>query len=220
MGDGLLNVAAIRLRTRSNGPGWRSAVWVQGCSIRCPGCFNAETHPHEARRFWDPEELAGRLLVDGVEGITILGGEPFEQADTCARLARAARERGVSVVTYSGYRAKVLQGSPLPEVRALLEATDLLIAGPFVAGLANDGRGWHGSDNQEFVFLTDRYDERVREQFHAVPVVEAWSDGATLDWTGIPSRGDQALLESLVRIGSPTTTNRGHTGGTGQMSSS
>ncbi len=191
MPEALLNVSAIRPRTRTNGPGWRAAVWVQGCTIRCPGCFNPDTHPHERRRLWQPEKLAAHLMEGEVEGISVSGGEPFEQAAACARLASEARRLGGSVVTYSGYTFAHLKRSLLPEVRALLEVTDLLIAGPYVAALATDGRGWHGSRNQEFVFLTRRYDERVREQFEEAPVIEVWTDGVMANWTGIP--GDPPL---------------------------
>jgi anaerobic ribonucleoside-triphosphate reductase activating protein len=196
MADGLLNVAAVRLRTRSNGPGWRAAVWVQGCTRQCPGCFNPELHPHEPRRFWEPEALAARLMDAEVEGITILGGEPFEQAAACARLARAARSLGGSVVTYSGYTWEYLQRCQVNEIKALLAETDLLIAGPFVADKATDGKAWHGSANQEFVYLTERYDESVLEQVGQIPVVEAWADGEVLDWTGIPGGEEKTLLGS------------------------
>jgi anaerobic ribonucleoside-triphosphate reductase activating protein len=193
----LLNVSAIRTRTRVNGPGWRAAVWVQGCTIRCAGCFNPHTHPHEPRQLWDPELLAAQLMTTAVEGLSLLGGEPFEQAAACALLARAARQRGASVVTYSGYTWAFLQRSSLPEVRALLDATDLLLAGPYVASRANDGRGWHGIDNQEFVFLTGRYDERIREQFDQVPLIELRTDGRTADLTGIPGSCGLAGLPGL-----------------------
>lgn len=191
MSETFLNVAAIRRRSRVNGPGLRNAVWVQGCTIRCPGCFNPGTHPHEARALFDPERLAEQLYPEvGVEGLSLLGGEPFEQADAAARLASRARALGASVVTWTGYRWPTLRASTLPEVRALIAATDLLIAGPYARRRPSDGQGWHGSTNQEFVFLTSRYDSSMVEAFAALPVVEARADGATLDWTGIPAEGD------------------------------
>lgn len=192
MSDLLLNVAAVRLRTRTNGPGWRAAVWVQGCSIRCPGCFNPHTHPHERRRLWPPEELAARLVNADVEGVSILGGEPFEQAGACARLARETKRLGGSVVTYSGYAWSYLCLSSIPEVKELIDATDLLIAGPFVASNANDGRGWHGSANQEIVHLTERYVGPTVMQDDEPPVVELWTDGGTVAWSGIPAEADIA----------------------------
>jgi anaerobic ribonucleoside-triphosphate reductase activating protein len=199
MSKALLNVAAVRPRTCTNGPGWRAAVWVQGCSIRCPGCFNPHTHPHEPRHLWDPDELAARLLTGAVEGLTILGGEPFEQAAACARLARAAQDRGASVVTYSGHTWTFLRRTTLPAVRALLGATDLLVAGPFVAAQATDGRAWHGSGNQELVFLTGRYDASVLAACDDLPVAEVWTDGGTATWSGIPGRPAAQPLEAVLR---------------------
>lgn len=197
MSENFLNIAAIRRRTRVNGPGLRNAVWVQGCTLRCAGCFNPQTHPHEARSLFDPVILADQLATeDGVEGVTLLGGEPFEQAAAAAVFARRARERGASVVTYTGYTWAWLRASRLPEVASLLAATDLLIAGPYVAARSNDGRGWHGSTNQELVFLTDRYDVGVRASFDALPVVEARADGQTMNWTGIPETADLPTIHS------------------------
>lgn len=181
----LLNVSAIRRHTRVNGPGLRNAMWTQGCTLRCPGCFNPQTHPHEINTLFDPEALADQLAGDPLtEGVSILGGEPFEQAAACARFARRARTLGASVVTWSGYTWARLRRSPLPEVQALLAATDLLIAGPFLKGRPTDGRGWHGSSNQEFIFLTSRYDETVL--MAEAPVLEYRTDGREADWTGIP----------------------------------
>lgn len=199
MPDAFLNVAAVRRRTRVNGPGWRAAVWVQGCTIGCPGCFNPDTHPHQPRQLWDPDRLAEHMVEGELEGISILGGEPFEQAAACARLARRARDLGASVVTYSGYMAASLRTSTLPEVHALLAATDLLIAGPYVARHGNNGRGWHGSTNQELVFLTSRYNEGIRAQFDVLEVVELRTDGTAVDWTGIPSAADTETLYNLGR---------------------
>jgi anaerobic ribonucleoside-triphosphate reductase activating protein len=190
MADELLNVATVRPRTRTNGPGWRAAVWVQGCTVGCPGCFNPQTHPHEARKLWRPEDLAGQLVTPDVEGITILGGEPFEQAAACARLAAHARGLGASVVTYSGYTWSLLRRSTLPEVQALLAASDLLIAGPYVEARRNNGVGWHGSTNQQVVFMTNRYDPSIFDDISAVPVVEVWADGTTMAWSGIPMEHD------------------------------
>lgn len=186
MDDKLLNVFAVRRRTQTNGPGWRGAVWVQGCTLHCPGCFNPDTHPHQAHRLWRPEQLAAQMMDNDVEGISILGGEPFEQAAACARLAQEAQKLGGSVVTYSGYTWSYLQKAQLPEVHELLNATDLLIAGPYIAALATDGECWHGSSNQEFIFLTGRYDQSIWEQGASSPVVEVWTDGKTFDWSGIP----------------------------------
>lgn len=95
-----------------------------------------------------------------VEGITLLGGEPFEQAEGFAELAEAAHARGLSVRTFTGYLREDLETRAArgdAAVRRLLEATDLLIDGPYDDALPNLTRPWVGSTNQRFHFLAPRY---------------------------------------------------------------
>lgn len=93
-----------------DGPGLRYAVFVQGCSHGCPGCHNPDSQPcagGTVRAIADVvAEIAANKLV---QGVTISGGEPFEQAAACAALARQVRELGLDVWTYSGYRYEQLE---------------------------------------------------------------------------------------------------------------
>jgi anaerobic ribonucleoside-triphosphate reductase activating protein len=196
----LLNVARVLPRSRVNGPGVRAVVWVQGCTIGCPGCFNPHTHPHAARRLFHPVELAERLTqAADVEGITLSGGEPFEQAEACARLAEHVQERRRSVVVFSGYTLEYLQRSALPSVHRLLEQIDLLIAGPYVERQATNGRGWLGSANQKLHFLTDRYTPADVDTSAEHPVVEAHIDGGQIAWSGFPDAQDNRWFEQLAQ---------------------
>ena len=194
----LLNVADIRLRSSVNGPGTRSVVWVQGCTIGCPGCFNPHTHAHEQKRLIDPVFLAQRLAeVTRSDGLTISGGEPFEQAEACAMLAEATRSKGRSVVVFSGYRFDVLNRSSLAEVQRLLAATDLLIAGPYVSNLPADTVTWRGSTNQTVHALTNRITAQGATTKPVRPVVEITVDGCSMLSSGFPERVDQDWLKSL-----------------------
>jgi anaerobic ribonucleoside-triphosphate reductase activating protein len=94
--------------------------------------------------------------IDGLEGISISGGEPFEQATACAMLAELAQAAGLSVLVYTG---KTLEALRLPEHRRLLAAVDILVAGPFVASKLVTGEPLLGSANQTIHFLTRRYSE-------------------------------------------------------------
>lgn len=145
-------------RTRAEGPGLRFAIWVQGCSIRCPGCFN----PH----FWGAHggvavpatDLAAQAAAAGVEGVTFLGGEPFEQARPLAMLAAAVHGAGLTVMTFTGYEREFLNGPDAPHgTRDLLSATDLLVDGRYDETKRDTVRPWVGSTNQRFHFLSDRY---------------------------------------------------------------
>lgn len=164
MAPDTLRVARILHGTDAEGPGRRTAVWVQGCTIRCPGCFNphlwAVTGPGvDTGRFAD-EALDGARAA-GAEGITLLGGEPFEQAAPLARVAGRFRTAGLSVMTFTGYPLADLSrwANQRGDVAALLAATDLLADGPYLADRPEHRRPWIGSTNQGLHDLTGRYAE-------------------------------------------------------------
>ena len=156
--DRTIRVGAVVDDTVAEGPGRRFAVWVQGCSIRCPGCFNPHLWGAKGGTGIGAAELAERALaVPGIDGVTLLGGEPFEQARPLADFASRLAAQGLSVMTFSGFTYRELNGAGAPDGAAeLLSATDLLVSGPYLSGQPDFRRPWVGSTNQEFRFLTDR----------------------------------------------------------------
>lgn len=159
-----LRVAQIIEKTEAEGPGERFALWVQGCPIRCPGCCNPEMLSKDGGTEMSVDDLFyDRILpVGGIEGITLLGGEPFAQADACANLATKAQALGLTVTVFTGFTLEKLRERRDKGVRQLLEKTDLLIDGPFRQELPERRRRWVGSTNQEMHFLTDVYSPEDR----------------------------------------------------------
>lgn len=195
----LLNVAGVVPRTRANGPGLRAAVWVQGCTRGCRGCFNPETHAHRAARLLDPEALAAQLAATpDLEGLSLLGGEPFEQARCSARLAAAARRRGLSIITWTGYPAAWLSRSTLPEVQALIAASDVLVAGPYRQAQREPRPRLWGSANQEVVHLTSRYTPEMLSRWSPPQAVEVVVSPDGVTWTGPLGPGDRDGLEAAT----------------------
>lgn len=152
-----LRIARLIEATEVEGPGLRAALWLQGCSIRCPGCCNPELFAARGGMAWDPQALAAHLLSLPVEGITLLGGEPLDQAEALHDLLQAlsAAPERPGIMLFSGYRWEDLQALPLGP--AILARCDLLVAGPFDAGLSPDSRRWIGSRNQSTHVLSERY---------------------------------------------------------------
>ena len=148
-------IARVLHDTPAEGPHRRSAVWVRGCSIRCAGCINPHLFAFESPTT-DVQKLATAIVATGVEGLTLLGGEPFDQAGACAELANAIRSAGLGVITFTGYTHESLS-SGTRDQRRLVQATDLLVDGPFMAERRETERSLVGSTNQRFVHLTDRY---------------------------------------------------------------
>lgn len=144
-------------RSRANGPGIRTVIWVQGCTIGCPGCFNPSTHSRAPQQLMKSEDLLATVTYDSkdVEGLTISGGEPFEQPEGLLEFLGLVRERtSLSVIVFSGFEIEHIGSiSRGPEI---LQQADVLISGPFVKALRLS-RGLRGSSNQRIHLLTDRY---------------------------------------------------------------
>lgn len=156
-----LATALIVPATEAEGPGRRFAVWLQGCPLRCAGCCNPEMLSFEGGTAIDIDHLASQVFTaqreHGVEGITLLGGEPFSKAVGAARLAELVRDAGLSVMVFSGYTLGELYSSNDAGVVELLAATDILVDGPYMRDLPETRRRWIGSSNQQIHFLSDRY---------------------------------------------------------------
>ncbi len=162
-----MRIHAVEERSRANGPGARFVVWMQGCTLGCPGCFNPATYDAGGGRDASVAELAARLAsTRDIEGLSLSGGEPLQQAAATAELLDAARALGLSTLAFSGYTLAEIRALPGgPEVLARL---DVLIDGRYVAG-QRLATGLRGSANQRIHLLTDRY---TREQVDATPVAE------------------------------------------------
>jgi anaerobic ribonucleoside-triphosphate reductase activating protein len=134
----------------ANGPGSRFVVWVQGCSRHCEGCFNLD-----AQTFTGGIEMSCRRILAGVDkkkvsGLTVSGGEPFEQDKELAVLLRSAKKMGLSTLVYTGFTWEELS----KKKSEALKLCDYLIDGAFEKGNPSLCR-WAGSGNQRFLMLQD-----------------------------------------------------------------
>ncbi|MFF5403403.1 4Fe-4S single cluster domain-containing protein [Streptomyces misionensis] len=182
-----LSVARTLDRCTVLGPGSRAVIWVQGCPLRCAGCVAAETLPFEGGTSRPVAELADWLrALDGIEGVTFSGGEPFSQARALAELLDAVRERrpDFGAMAYSGFRHEaLLRGGP--DRRALLDRLDLLVDGPYLAARHGSLR-WRGSDNQRLIPLTDRYRQALAEPDTTAGIELSVDADGSLSWAGVP----------------------------------
>lgn len=161
-------VGRILNGTDAEGPGRRYGIWVQGCTIRCIGCFNPHMWSARGGQDIDCQVLLTDIVTSQVEGITFLGGEPFEQAAAAADVAEGTRAAGLSVMTFTGFTLEHLMQVEDTATERLLSATDLLVDGPYDASRTDLSRPWVGSTNQRFHFLTERYDH-LRDNLNLVP---------------------------------------------------
>lgn len=165
----MIRAHALLPRSRANGPGIRFAVWFQGCSLACPGCFNPKTHATERGNDLDVGALVSRIQSDAdeLDGVTVSGGEPFQQPDALWELVRSVRQQTLlSILVFTGYTRNELDG--LPRGADVLGSIDVLISGRYDAR-ARRGQDLVGSSNQELHLLTSRYG---RSDFQSVPESE------------------------------------------------
>lgn len=162
----------------ANGPGARAVIWVQGCPLRCPGCFNPGTHNFTDGKWVELEELAHNILTlkHQVQGVTVSGGEPLAQAEALTKLLTIVRTQSdLSIILFTGYDWDELHTvlSPLPldpltGTPPLLRYVDVLLAGRYDQR-QHLGSGLRGSANKSIHFLTNRYSSH---DFESIPPAE------------------------------------------------
>jgi len=171
-----LNMASRLPCTEAEGPGRRAALWVQGCNKRCRGCCNPAYLQLAERELVSASSVLDWLRnahhAHDLEGVTFLGGEPMLQAQGLAFVAQGAQSLGLSVMVFSGYTKNELDAMRLPGVDQLLRYTDVLVDGPYEANLSEHSRRWAGSTNQQFHYLTPRYDARIENDGQVERVLE------------------------------------------------
>lgn len=115
------------------------------------------------------EELATLIYeAENIEGVTFLGGEPFEQAEALAELGRRVKDADLSVMTFTGYVYEDIIESKREEWSELLDITDLLVDGPYIKELTDTSRPWVGSSNQRYRFLSSRY-RHLSNELNEIP---------------------------------------------------
>ena len=144
----------IRKVDVANGSGVRVSLFVSGCRNHCPGCFNPEAWDfHFGKPFTNETEdvIIEALRPSWIQGLSILGGDPFEPENEAALIPfiRRVREElpDKDIWVYSGYTYEELEG------RELLRYADVLVDGPFIADEKDAGLAFRGSRNQRIIRL-------------------------------------------------------------------
>ncbi len=217
-----LRIHALLSNSRVNGPGERFVVWVRGCTHACPGCFNPETWDFAGGREFTPEELVDEVLGSGMDGLTISGGEPFQQAEGMADFLEALHAHDPKlcalpqgIILFTGYNWEELAG--VEGVDRCLRLVDAVIEGRYNQTLAQT-RGLAGSSNQKF-----RYSSEPGRGLERLPDLALWDqevevhggrgDEGLVQITGFPSLNQRELRKYGITV-HPIESNRGNTNST------
>lgn len=196
-------IAQIVPATEAEGPGLRFAIWFQGCPLRCPGCCNPEFLPFTGGTATSTAEViktlqAQKRLSPTLEGVSLIGGEPFAHAAAGVVIAEAAHSLGLSVMIYTGYVLEELRAKSDAAIDRLLELTDVLVDGPYRREEPDAARRWIGSTNQRVHFLTDRHDA-AEPCWRQRNTLEVRVVGSEITVNGFPAAGAVGLWKGWTR---------------------
>ena len=143
------------------GPGIRSVFWTQGCTLACKGCWNTQYWSSKGGGEIEVSQILSELdNLKGIEGITLLGGEPLQQSKASLELIKGCKDRGLSVFLYTGYEPSEFD----EEMQACFDLSDIAVTGRFVQELRDTTLRWRGSRNQQVHFISNTYDESVLQE--------------------------------------------------------
>jgi anaerobic ribonucleoside-triphosphate reductase activating protein len=154
-----MNYATIKNCDIANGPGVRVSLFVSGCTHRCPGCFNEIAWDFDYGEPFTQETvdvILTMLKPDYIQGLTLLGGEPFEPQNQGAvvELLRQVKKAypQKSIWAFSGYlfEKDILSGR-LGDTAEYLSYLDVLVDGPFIEAKKNLSLRFRGSENQRLI---------------------------------------------------------------------
>jgi anaerobic ribonucleoside-triphosphate reductase activating protein len=209
-----LSLSRVHYPVTTLGPGRRIGIWLQGCTIGCAGCISRDTWSSEGGVQTSVEavlEWIEQAVPSGFDGVTISGGEPFQQPEALAALLDGLHElrggaEGFDLLAYSGYAWRLLSR----RYRAVLSRLDAVIPGPFIASESGQAL-WRGSRNQQIVALSplgrSRYGEAaLSAQAAGPPAVQIAVEADEVFYVGIPRPGDmdriaQAAARRGVQLG-------------------
>ena len=169
------------------GPGNRLVIWVNGCNRKCPGCVSPNLQPFKPCNEVDVVEFMSCFDLKEIDGITISGGEPFEQPVDLYALVKYCKSNGIDdILVYTGYTEKELVDKQNPYVNSVLSLIAVLIDGPYMAEMDNGADNLKGSENQSIIVKNHEYSELYQKYHKKARDMQVFNMGKYIVAAGIP----------------------------------
>lgn len=147
-----IKVAKILYETTTDGPGFRTSVYCQGCNHHCQGCHNPQTWDFNGGTIYSVEELFNIINNEELSNVTFSGGDPMFQVDAFTELAKMIKNKtNKTIWCYSGYTYEQIKENP--KMSLILPFLDVLVDGPFIMEKRNTDLKFRGSENQRIIYL-------------------------------------------------------------------
>ncbi|MDR1991434.1 MAG: anaerobic ribonucleoside-triphosphate reductase activating protein [Mycoplasmataceae bacterium] len=149
-----IRLSGIAQQSTVNGVGLRKVFFSQGCSHHCLNCFNPETWPFTGGKIFEIRELVKQVVKEQyLTGVTFSGGDPFQQAEAFAKLAKQLKQHHINIWAYTGYTYEELQelSKKNQSIHELMMNIDVLVDGKYIEGQADAQLKYRGSKNQRII---------------------------------------------------------------------
>lgn len=180
-----LNVASLWFPVNTLGCGARLGVWVQGCSRNCKGCISPEFQSYEEKSMLTADEILSLIPQGKIpDGLTISGGEPFEQENGILELIDLfSRKFSDDILIYTGFTLDELKARNSEITDKILSSVSVLIDGEYIEE-QNDGQALRGSSNQKIHIF--RHAERYADIINGKRKLQGVLLNQRLWFIGIP----------------------------------
>jgi anaerobic ribonucleoside-triphosphate reductase activating protein len=157
-----IKVADILYETMTDGPGFRTSIYCQGCGHHCPGCHNPQTWDFNGGKEYTVEELFNIIEADEFSDVTFSGGDPMFQVEAFTELARMVKNKtNKTIWCYSGYTYEQIAESP--RMSLILPFLDVLVDGQFMIDKRNTDLRFRGSENQRIIYLKNGEIDKIEK---------------------------------------------------------
>lgn len=196
-----IGISRIHFPVTALGPGKRLGIWFQGCSLRCKGCISVDTWG-KAKELITIDQLMSELQtwLPQAEGITISGGEPFDQFEALLALLIKLREKTtVDILLYTGYSSEKIAN----QLQLIKPYIDVLISDPFQFQSPQTLR-LRGSDNQRLHCFSERAQEKFAYYQQTITTMDKrldimFDDEGVVWFAGVPQRDDLLKLQTILK---------------------
>lgn len=187
--------------TRAEGPFERFCIWVQGCSRHCKGCFAPHTWDKNGGYEISVQEIISQIsqYKDRIEGLTFLGGEPFEQAASLAEIAGEVKKMGLGIICFTGSTLEELRQNESEDIQKLLSLVDILADGDYRQDLPEKERPLLGSENQRFIFMSERYSPEIMRNYKNRFEIHITKQGSVVV-NGMGNDGEIPFSDGFLRL--------------------